>query len=172
MEVHRLPDHEIRVGVETAHEFVTVILEVTLDFEFLVDRLERVVATHDLATETFGEHVVTSERHLSHHARGRQALVRTVARRGVVVIPTPPFRIGHDRATADGAPGDLLRRRLRTRGDGRDRCDTVGIGGDPLENLHSTHRSADDRMPTTDSEMIGQTNLCSHHVANGDHRES
>ena len=38
VQVHRLADHEIGVGVEAAHELVAVVLEIALDLEALPQR--------------------------------------------------------------------------------------------------------------------------------------
>ena len=81
MQVHRLADHEIAVGVEAAHQLGAVVLEVALDLELLPqpERVAESAPIGEVAAEPVGEHVVAAERHLRHHAGDRQPVARAVA---------------------------------------------------------------------------------------------
>ena len=89
VQVHRLGEQQVGVGVEAADELVAVVLEVALDLEALPQR-EAVERLDDLAPEAVGEHVVGAEGDLADHAGQGEALVRPVAGRGVVVVAAPP----------------------------------------------------------------------------------
>ena len=123
LQVHRLADHEVGVRVEAADELVAVIVEVALDLEALPER-EPVLQVGHLATEAVGEHVVGPERDLRDLPRDREALVGTVAGRGVVVVAAPPLRVEPNGPTPDAAERDLLRGRLRARCDREERSHT------------------------------------------------
>ena len=132
VQVHRLGEQQVGVGVEAAHELVAVVLEVALHLEALPQR-EPVERLDHLAAEAAGEDVVAAEGDLADHAGDRQRLVRTVAGRGVVVVAAPPARIHADDATAGRPPGDLLGAGGERGGDGHDRADPVGVHHGPLE---------------------------------------
>ena len=79
VQVHRLGQQQVAVGVEPPHELVALVLEVALDLEALPQRvaLDRL---DDLAAEAGAEHVVAAEGHHRDHAGGGQAVVGAVAR--------------------------------------------------------------------------------------------
>ena len=77
VEVHRLADHQVAVGVEAAPELGAVVLEVALDLE-LLPQAERVALrgpVDEVAAEAVGEHVVAAERDLGDHPGDRQAVL-------------------------------------------------------------------------------------------------
>ncbi len=55
---------------------------------------------------------------------------------------------------------------------GIERPHPLGEHDAPLEGLHAAHRSADDRQPAPDAEVVGERGLGAHHVADRDDREA
>src|SRR5215207_4422790 len=106
VQVHGLGEDEVAVGVEAAHELVTLVFEVALDLEPLPQR-EAVDRLDDLAAEPGAEDVVAAEGHHRHHPGGRQALVGTVARPRVVVLAVALAGIQADGPPAAAPPPDL-----------------------------------------------------------------
>ena len=85
-----------------------------------------------------------------------------------MIAAAAPFRIGHDRLTADLVEGDVLRRMPRGAGDRQRREHALRIALRPLQHLHAAHRAADDGEQRLDAEMVEQHGLRPHHVADGD----
>ena len=86
VQVHRLADDQVAVGVEPPRQLVAVMLEVALDLELLPqpERVAHGSPVGELPTEPVGEHVVAAERHLGHHAghgRGPRGGLRRARRR-------------------------------------------------------------------------------------------
>ena len=90
VQVHRLREQQVGVGVEAADELVAVVLEVALDLEALPQAEAALERLDDLAAEAVGEDVVGAEGDLAHHAGEGEALVRAVAGGGVVVVAAAP----------------------------------------------------------------------------------
>ena len=174
VEVHRLGDREVAVGVEPPGQLRAVVLEVPLDLEALphVERVADLGGVGELTAEPVGEHVVAAERHLRDHPRHLESLVRALARRRVVVVAATPCRIETNRPPTDRAPRDLLRRGLHAGGDRHERAHPTGIHDRPLERLHATHRPTDHRQPTGDPEMFGESRLGADHVTDRHDREA
>ena len=87
------------------------------------------------------------------------------------IAPAAPFRIGHNRLSADFVEGDVLRRMARRGGDRQRREHPLRIARRPLQHLHAAHRAARHCKQRLDTELIEQHRLGAHHVAHGDHRE-
>ena len=170
VQVHRLGEEQVRVGVEAAHELVAVVLEVALHLEPLPQR-EAVERLHDLTSEAAREDVVAAERDLADHASQGQPLVRSLAGVGVVVVAAAPARVHVDHAPSRRPPRDLLRARGRGGGDRHDRTDPLREDHRPLQRLHAAHRAADHAVPPLDAEVVGQLRLAAHPVPHGHHRE-
>ena len=168
MQVHRLADDGVTVRIETADQLVAVVVEVALHPEPLPQVVaERAVLVGQFPTELLGEGIVAAERHLGDLPRGGQPLPRPLTGCRVVVVTAPEVRVEPDGPASDGAPGDLLRRRLGTRCDRDDARHPVGEDARPLQHLHATHRTADHRMPAAHAEVVGEPGLGAHHVADG-----
>ena len=88
------------------------------------------------------------------------------------VIAGMPVRIGHDRLPPDLVKGDVLGRVAgsRCKHDGGEHA--LGVSRRPLQGLHAAHRAADDGEQLINTQMIEQPGLRTHHVGDGDHRES
>ncbi len=174
VQIHRLADHEVAVGVEAMHQSFAVVLEVALDLE-LLPQPERVAERRpvgEIAPEAIGEHVVAAERDLGDLAGDGETLGRAVAGLGVVVVAAPPAWVETNRTATDRTPRDLLGGGLHARRDRGDRADPPRIRDRPLEHLHPTHRSADDRVPRLDPEVRHQADLGADHVADRHDREA
>ncbi len=173
VEVHRLADDEVAVGVEAAPELGAVVLEVALDLELLPEA-ERVGAPGSTRSRPKRSVNTLSLRNVTWATI--RAMARPVGRArrlaGVVVVAAAPVRVELDRPAADGAPGDLLGRRLHAGRDGDDRAHPLRVHDRPLEDLHPAHRAADDGVPAGDAEVVGEPGLDAHHVADRDDREA
>ena len=170
MEIHGLGQHEERVGVETANQFLPVVVEIGLHL-IAAPRLEFFLLAHRFATESTIEDLGRAVGDLGDLPGQCQAMPGTVAGFGVVVPAITPFRILDDRHPLHGAPADLLRTG-RSDGCNRDeRLHEVGVHRAPLEHLHSAHRATHNREPVRQIEMVHQHVLGADNVANGDLRE-
>ena len=116
MQIHGFTDQQIAVGIEPTNESVAMVVEVALDLELVPQADAVVLGVHvgKITTESVGEHVVTTKRHLGHHSSNRQSLPRTVTNCSVVVVTTTPLGIEPNGSASDGTPGNLLRSRLCT----------------------------------------------------------
>ena len=92
VQIHRLADRQIAVGVEPSYELHPVVVEVALDLEALPHPEHLVLwrLVGHLPSEPVGEDVVGAERDLGDHPRDRQPFGRAVARFGVVVVTVAP----------------------------------------------------------------------------------
>ena len=149
-------------------------LEIALDLVLLPhpEDVACFCAPREVSTESIGEHVVAAERDLSDLSGDRQTARRAVADERVVIVAAAELRVETNRLTSDSAPRDLLRSGLHARRNRHERPDPTRVHDRPFQRLHAAHRTADDRHPARHLQMLSEPGLCSHHVANRDHREA
>ena len=143
--------------------------QVGFDLEIRVEPEGRLFAILKVAAELAMQRRLRQIGDVGRHAGDRQPLAR--ARSLGEVAPAAPFGIGHHRLSPDLVEGDVLRRMARAGGDRQGAEHPVGIGRQPLQDLHPAHRAAGHREQGLDAEMIEQHGLRPHHVANRDHRK-
>src|SRR3954469_13384004 len=68
-------------------------------------------------------------------------------------------RVGFDGANLQGTQRDLLRSRGRAACDHYPARDAIAILHRPLDDALAAHRTADDRVPPCDAEMVGERGL-------------
>ena len=115
--VDRPRQAEQRVGVEAAHEAAPLVLEIPHDLEFRLPRPPR-GRLHPLSPELPLHAGVGEIRDVAQHPGDGEAGGRPRPR---FVPPTPPLRVGRDRASRNLVERDLLRRVAVGRRDGDDR---------------------------------------------------
>ena len=167
VEVHRLGQQQVAVGIEPPDQLVALVLQVALDLEPLPQR-EALDRLDDLL-EPLAEHVVAAERHHRHHP-GRPGLVGAPRRAGR--RSTPPRHRGSMRiARRPLPPADLGGAGGRGRGDRHQRPYPLGVHHAPLQRLHSPHRPADDTSAQRATPRWSATAAWVRTMSRIDHRE-
>ena len=167
--VHRAREIEIGIGVEALDERDALVAQIAFHLKIGIERERRVVAILEAAPELPVQRRVREVGDVRAHARDRKPFARIPA--FGEIAPLAPFRIGHDRLTADLVERDVLRRVARRRRDRQRGEHALGIARGPLQHLHAAHRAAGDGEQRSDAEMIEQHRLRAHHVADGDDRK-
>ena len=155
VQVHGLGQHQIRIGVKTPHKFGAVMVKVTLHVKALPHRQAVVHGVHRRTVEAGTEHVTGAVGDLGHLTCQTQSPVGTGPVGSVVVVATGPRRVKGDGASLHRTPGDLQRRRRRTRRQGGQRPHPVGEHHRPFQRRHPAHGSTHHAGPHIDAEMIG-----------------
>ncbi len=168
--VHGARDVEIGIGVEALDEGRSLVAQIALDLEVGVEAEGDALAVLQVAAELAMQRRLGQIGDVGGHARDGEAAIGAFAGRQIVAVA--PIGIGHDRLAADLVEGDVLRRVARGGGDRHGGEHALGIVRGRFQHLHAAHRAADGAEQLVDAEMVEQTHLGAHHVADGDHRES
>ena len=169
--VHRVHEHQVAVGVESAAELVAVEVQIALHGEYAAPAqgIESGLPTPLEAVVELGGGAVVQQRH---PARESQSAVRSIAVRGVVVLAADERGIHPDRFALHGVEGDLVRAGDRRCGEDGDPRDPSRMRDRPLQRLHAAHRSAQNGRPALDPDRVGERQLRADLVADGQIREA
>ena len=105
--VHCAGDVEIGIGIEALDEGAALMVEIALHLKIMPEPIGDSIAALQRAPEFLLERRFGQIAHVSHHTRHRQALRRLNA--FLLIIPTAPIRIRHDRLPADFMQRNVLR---------------------------------------------------------------
>ncbi len=164
--IHCPGDIKVRIRVETVDKRHALVAKIAFDLKVGIETIAHAVAVLQVAPEFPVQGGFREISDVRGHPRHREATLGQDAL--IDVVAAAPVRIGHDRLAADFMEGDILRRVSCGPGNRRRRKDPVSIPHAPFEDLHGAHASAGHAEKLFDAEMVDQTALRRHHVADGD----
>src|SRR5665647_472109 len=166
--VHRLGEHHVGVRVKPVRQLAGVVVEVALD-RVATTSTQRLLLTFSPPTEAAVELRLTAVGHLGDSSSQPQPQLRTL--RLVVVVTAEEAHVLANGQQLRLAPGDLFSRGIGRAGQHDAPADTFGVGDRPLQRAHAAHRSAKDRRPGRDLELVGESSLRGDLITNGDEGE-
>src|SRR5665647_3341020 len=166
--VHRLGEHYVGVRVKPVRQLVGVVVEVAFDCVATAPA-KRLLLTFSPTTEAAVELGLTAVGHLGDSSSQPQPELRTL--RLVVVVTAEEAHVLTNRQQLRLTPGDLLSRGISRAGEHDAPTDAFGVGDRPLQRAHAAHRSAKDRRPGRDPELVAESSLRGDLITNGDKGE-
>ena len=146
--VEGLGDAQVRVRVVILGELLTLMAQVRLDLELGLER--ELEAFAQRAAELLLHLLVGQVSDVADHARDDEPSPRLRPLRLEVAVVKIGIRA--DRLPRDFVEGDVLRGKIRRRGDHQRVADALGIARRPGERLHSAEAAAHHRRPLADAE--------------------
>ena len=165
MEIHCFVDDQIRIGIKSANQLLSLVVEETFNPETLPRGKPAIhhvfLATALLCINKF--FALIGERRL--FTRKTKPKVRAFVRSRVVVVATVPLGIKNDRASLNAGLTNLERTSRNTACKRRQRVNTLGEHDPPFKNLHSAHRATDNRKPFRNAQFVGNCSLRTNNVS-------